>query len=116
MLEQAAAAQWGVPVDQVEARNHEVVHKASGRRLGYGALAAGRRQADVPARETLKLKDPGAVPLHRQARHRADRRRGIVTGTTQYGIDTRLPGMLYAVVARPPVLGGKVKGSTPPRR
>jgi isoquinoline 1-oxidoreductase subunit beta len=39
MLEAAAAAQWGVPVSEVEAKNHEVVHKKSGRRAGYGSLA-----------------------------------------------------------------------------
>ena len=58
MLEAAAAAQWGVPVSQVEAKNHEVVHKASGRRLGYGALAKAAAAQPVPSRDSVKLKDP----------------------------------------------------------
>ena len=41
MLEEAAAERWKVPVSEVEAKNHEVVHRATGRRLGYGALAKG---------------------------------------------------------------------------
>ena len=109
MLEQAAAAQWGVPVDQVEARNHEVVHKASGRRLGYGALAVAAGKLDVPARETLRLKDPGQFRYIGKNDTALTDGLAIVTGTTQYGIDTRLPGMVYAVIARPPVLGGKVR-------
>ena len=109
MLEQAAAAQWKVPLDQVEAKNHQVVHKPSGRKLGYGALAVAAAKLEVPARDTLKLKDPSAFRyIGKVDTHLVDGQ-AIVTGTAQYGIDTRLPGMLYAVIARPPVLGGKVK-------
>jgi isoquinoline 1-oxidoreductase subunit beta len=109
MLEQAAAAQWKVPLDQVEAKNHQVVHKPSGRKLGYGALAVAAAKLEVPAREALKLKDPSAFRyIGKVDTHLVDGQ-AIVTGKAQYGIDTRLPGMLYAVIARPPVLGGKVK-------
>jgi isoquinoline 1-oxidoreductase beta subunit len=58
MLEAAAAARWKVPLSEVEAKNHEVVHRPSGRRLGYGALARAAAALPVPARESLKLKDP----------------------------------------------------------
>src|SRR5262252_8843466 len=58
MLEAAAAAQWGVPVSEVEAKNHEVVHKKSGRHLGYGALAKAAAAQPVPSRDSVKLKDP----------------------------------------------------------
>jgi isoquinoline 1-oxidoreductase subunit beta len=109
MLEQAAAARWKVPLDQVEAKNHQVVHKPSGRKLGYGALAVAAAKLEVPARDTLKLKDPSAFRyIGKVDTHLVDGQ-AIVTGKAQYGIDTRLPGMLYAVIARPPVLGGKVK-------
>ena len=109
MLEQAAAMQWKVPVDQVEAKNHQVIHKATGRKLGYGALASAAAKLDVPARASLKLKDPSAFRyIGKLDTHLVDGR-AIVTGTSHYGIDTRLPGMVYAVIARPPVLGGKVK-------
>src|ERR1700689_474993 len=108
MLEAAAAKKWGVPVSEVKAVNHEVVHASSGRRLGFGELAADAAAQPVPALDTLKLKDPkdyryigkGAVSivdLH-----------DITTGKAQYGADVRLPGMKYAVIARPPVVGGKV--------
>ena len=109
MLEQAAAAQWKVPVGEVQAKNHEVVHTPSGRKLGYGALALAAAKLDVPAASSLKLKDPSQFRyIGKQDTYLTDGL-AIATGTTQYGIDTRLPGMLYAVMARPPVLGGKVK-------
>ena len=77
MLEQAAATQWGVPVTEVEAVNHEVVHKGSDRALGYGELAKAAADLPVPARDSLKLKDPakfryigkGETPPDRRLRH-----------------------------------------------
>ncbi|NML47479.1 xanthine dehydrogenase family protein molybdopterin-binding subunit [Ramlibacter sp. G-1-2-2] len=107
MLEQAAAERWKVPVSEVEARNHEVVHKPSGRKLGYGALAVAAAKLDVPT--NLKLKDPSRFRYIGKTDTFLTDGQAIVTGKTQYGIDTRLPGMVYAVIARPPVLGGKVK-------
>jgi isoquinoline 1-oxidoreductase subunit beta len=109
MLEQAAAKRWGVPASEVKAVNHEIVHEASGRRLGFGELAADAAKESVPALGTLKLKDPknfrylgkgtvSIVDLH-----------DITTGKAHYGSDTRLPGMKYAVIARPPVTGGTLK-------
>jgi isoquinoline 1-oxidoreductase beta subunit len=109
MLEQAAANRWHVPVDQVEARNHEIVHKPSGRKLGYGAVALDAAKLDVPPRDSLKLKDPSKFRYIGQNDPTLTDGPVIVTGKSHYGIDTVLPGMLYAVVARPPVLGGKVK-------
>src|SRR6195256_4966803 len=58
MLEAAAAKRWGVPVNEVKAVNHEVVHSATSRRLGFGELAADAAKESVPAVEGLKLKDP----------------------------------------------------------
>jgi isoquinoline 1-oxidoreductase subunit beta len=108
MLEAAAAKRWNVPVTEVKAVNHEVVHAASGRRLGFGDLAADAAKEPVPKVEGLKLKDPrnfrylgkgdvSIVDLH-----------DITVGAAHYGTDTRLPGMKYAVIARPPVTGGKL--------
>jgi isoquinoline 1-oxidoreductase beta subunit len=110
MLEAAAAAQWKVPVAEVEAKNHEVVHRPSGRRLGYGALAKAAAALPVPARDTVRLKDPAQFRYIGKGELKLVDGRDIVTGKAQYGIDTRLDGMLYAVVARPPVYGGKVTG------
>jgi isoquinoline 1-oxidoreductase subunit beta len=109
MLEQAAAAKWKVPLDQVQARNHEVVHKPSGRKLGYGALALAAAKLDVPAAASLRLKQPGEFRYIGRTDTFLTDGQDIVTGKAQYGIDVRLPGMLYAVIARPAVLGGKVK-------
>lgn len=109
MLERAAAERWKVPVDQVQARNHEVVHKPSGRKLGYGALAVAAAKLDVPPAASLKLKDPSQFRYIGKSDTFLTDGEVIVTGKSQFGIDTRLPGMLYAVIARPPVLGGKVK-------
>ena len=113
MLEQAAAKRWGVPATEVKAVNHEVVHSASGRKLGFGELAADAAKESVPSIEGLKLKDPktfrylgkgqvGIVDLH-----------DITTGKARYGADVRLPGMKYAAIARPPVTGGKLVSFDP---
>lgn len=109
MLEAAAAAQWGVPVGEVQARQHQVIHKPSGKTLGYGELAAAAARMPVPARDKLRLKTPAEFRyIGKQSTRNVDGRK-IVTGNTHYGIDTQLKGMLYAVIARPPVFGGKVK-------
>jgi isoquinoline 1-oxidoreductase subunit beta len=108
MLESAAAKRLGVPVTEVKAVNHEVVHNASGRKIGFGELAADAAKEPVPSIDGLKLKDPkdfrylgkgevSIVDLH-----------DITTGKAGYGADVRLPGMKYAVIARPPVTGGKL--------
>jgi len=108
MLIQAAAQQWKVPANECDAAVHEVVHKASGRKLGYGELAAAASQLPVPAKETLKFKprndwryigkDSGNYDLQ-----------DLCTGKAQYGMDAHVDGMVYAAIAHPPVLGGKVK-------
>jgi isoquinoline 1-oxidoreductase beta subunit len=109
MLEQAAALSWNVPVTEVRAANHEVLHQKTGRKLGYGSLAKRAAKLPVPAAGALRLKTPqefrylgkGGVPLldgH-----------DIVTGQAQYGIDPWFKDMSFAVIARSPVLGGTVK-------
>lgn len=108
MLETAAAAHWMVPTGEVSAKNHEVVHGPTGRKLGYGELAKAAAGLAVPARESLRLKDPKEFRYIGKGELKVVDAMDIATGTAKYGIDTRLPDMLYAVVARPPVLGGKV--------
>jgi isoquinoline 1-oxidoreductase subunit beta len=108
MLEQAAARRWGVDPAEVRAENHVVVHTRSSLKLGYGELAAVASQLPMPAASAIRLKDPkefryigtgtvSIVDLH-----------DITTGHAQYGIDAKIPGMKFAVVARPPVVGGKL--------
>jgi isoquinoline 1-oxidoreductase beta subunit len=109
MLEQAAADQWKVPAGEVEAQNGQLVHKPSGRKLGFGAVAVAASKLDVPAAGSLKLKDPAKFRYIGKNDPTLTDGPVIVNGKSQFGIDTRLPGMLHAVVARPPVMGGKLK-------
>jgi len=108
MLESAAAKRWGVPVGEVKAVNHEVVHSASGRKLGFGDLAADAAKEAVPDVETVKLKDPKTFRYLGKGQVSIVDLRDITMGKAHYGSDTRLPGMKYAVIARPPVTGGKL--------
>ncbi|HEY8160397.1 MAG TPA: xanthine dehydrogenase family protein molybdopterin-binding subunit [Methylobacter sp.] len=108
MLEMAAAAQWRVPVQEVRAELHHVVHNATGRTLGYGQLAKAAAKLPVPAREALRLKKPAEFRYISKGQTGIYDGQDIVTGQAQYGFDTHLKDMLYAVVARPPVFGGKV--------
>jgi len=108
MLEAAAAKRWNVPVTEVKAVNHEVVHSASGKRLGFGDLAADAAKEPVPDVNSLKLKDPKDFRYLGKGEIGIVDLRDITVGAAHYGIDTRLPGMKYAVIARPLVTGGKV--------
>jgi isoquinoline 1-oxidoreductase beta subunit len=108
MLEAAAAAAWNVPVSSVRAVNHEVLHEATGRKLGFGALARDAAKLPVPSRESLKLKEPAQFRyIGKDGPHLLDGA-DIVRGAAQFGIDVRLEGLLHAVIARSPVWGGKV--------
>ncbi|AMB87960.1 acylaldehyde oxidase [Pseudomonas agarici] len=109
MLEQAAAAQWSVPVGECQAQLHRVIHRPSGRELGYGALAAAAGALAVPARDSLKLKQPEQFRYIGKESTRAIDGADIVNGRALYGADIHFDGMLYATVARPRVYGGKVK-------
>jgi isoquinoline 1-oxidoreductase subunit beta len=109
MLEAAAAAQWKVPVSEVQAKNGEVIHGKTGRKLGYGALAKAAATMPVPGMGEIKLKDPSQFRYIGSDKIKLLDAPDITTGKAQYAQDTRLPGMMYAVVARPEVYGGKVK-------
>jgi len=109
MLEQEAAERWGVPAADVTAENHEVVHTASGRRLGFGTLARAATARPVPSREALVLKAPEQFRYIGRGDVALVDNHDITTGKAVYGIDAQVDGMVFAVVARPPVYGGKVK-------
>ncbi len=109
MLEQAAAAQWQVPVGECRARLHQVIHSPSGRELGYGALASAAAALPVPPRDGLRLKGPDEYRYIGKEATRATDGADIVNGRAIYGADVHFEGMLYATVARPRVYGGKVK-------
>jgi isoquinoline 1-oxidoreductase subunit beta len=108
MLEAAAAQRWGVPVGEVAAANHEIVHKPSGKKLGYGELAADAASLPTPAVDKLTFKDPGAYRYIGKGTVSIVDLFDITTGRATYGQDVMLPGMKYAVIARPAVVGGTV--------
>ena len=109
MLELAAAAQWKVPVGECHAQLHKVLHQPSGRELGYGELAAAASALAVPSRGNLRLKQPSEFRYIGKEASRAIDGADIVNGRAVFGADVHFDGMLYAVIARPPVYGGKVK-------
>ena len=108
MLEQAAAKRWGVPAGEVEAKNHEIVHKASGRKFGYGEVAADAAALPAPAADIVKLKEQSAFRYMGKGNVPLVDLFDITTGQAMYGQDMMLPGMKFAVIARSPVVGGKV--------
>ncbi len=109
MLEAAAAARWSVPVGEVKAEQHEVLHPPTGRRLSYGDLAADAAKQPVPTGDALKLKARSEFRYIGKEQVRLVDLEAIGKGQATYGMDMRLPGMVYAVVARPPVVGGRVR-------
>jgi isoquinoline 1-oxidoreductase beta subunit len=107
MLVAAAAARWGVPASRLVARDHAVHDPASGRALSFGDLATAAAALPVPTPESVALRSETertrvgtALPLIDGPAY--------VTGQAVFGADVRLPGMLTAVIARPPVVGGVV--------
>jgi isoquinoline 1-oxidoreductase beta subunit len=107
MLLAAAAQTWKVPKDECSTTgNSMVVHAKTGKKLAYSALAT--KAAALPVPKDVPLKDPKDYRIVGTKRARVDGQH-IVIGEAHYGIDTKVPGMMYAVVARPAVFGGKVK-------
>ncbi|MGA7323969.1 MAG: molybdopterin cofactor-binding domain-containing protein [Rhodomicrobium sp.] len=109
MLETAAATQWGVPVHEVKAARNEIVDTSSGRKLGYGELAEAASKLPVPSDQEIKLKSPADFIYIGKDNIPIVDGFDITVGRAHYGIDTRLDGMLFAVVARSPVYGGSLK-------
>ncbi len=108
MLEEAAAAEWGTDVRNVTAIGHEVVHNTLGTRLGYGDLAEAAMSLPTPARELLRFKDEREFRYIGRGAVQITDLHDITTGKAVYGADVSLPGMRFAAVARPPVVGGTV--------
>jgi isoquinoline 1-oxidoreductase subunit beta len=109
LLMTAAAQTWGVAENTVSTEKGEVVHRASGRRLKYGALVD--KAAALPVPKAVTLKDPKDFKVLGQSLPRLD----IpfkVNGTAEFGLDVKRPGMLVARVVRCPVFGGKVASFT----
>ncbi|MGF1622646.1 MAG: molybdopterin cofactor-binding domain-containing protein [Rhodomicrobiaceae bacterium] len=109
MLEKAAAEKWGVDVGQVEAVGHQVMHRTLGHRIGYGDLADAAMAQETPPREELRFKDESEFRYIGKGHVQIVDLHDITTGKAVFGADVNLPGMKYAVIARPPVVGATIK-------
>ena len=106
MLVQAAAEQWKVPAAECTAADGVITHKASSRSTTYGKVADAAGKIEPPT--DIKLKDPKDWKIIGKGLKRLDTAEKV-TGKAIYGIDVKLPGMLYAAIKACPVNGGKVK-------
>ena len=108
MLVEAAAAQWKVPAGEITVSEGVVEHAKSGKKSTFGELAAHAAKMPIPDLKDLRLKDPSQFKLiGRDKLPRLDSR-AKSSGQQQFAIDVMLPGMMTAVVMRPPRFGGKV--------
>jgi isoquinoline 1-oxidoreductase beta subunit len=105
MLIAAAAAEWGVPAQECEARSHAVHHKASGKSAGFGELVDAASKLEAPKDAAFKSRQD-----YRYIGKPMDTIDGVAftTGQAIYGIDTVLPDMLHASIERCPAFGGTV--------
>jgi isoquinoline 1-oxidoreductase beta subunit len=105
MLVSAAAKKWGVPAAECAAAGSIITHAPSGRTCTYGSVASAAAALPVPAQPVLKTGRfalIGTSPLRVDVTDKVD-------GSARYGIDVKLPGMLYGAVKTCPTLGGKLK-------
>lgn len=112
LLERAAAARLEVPIEELETHDHRVWHAGSERSLDFRELVADARALPLPDAEELVLRPKeswrlaGPRPVRDVPLYDLD---DLVTGRGTFGIDARLEGQLFAVIARPPVVGGSAK-------
>lgn len=102
----AAAAKWNVPPAECEAQKGTVLHEKSDRKASYGELVEAARKLPLPDPEKVQLKDEADFELIGHPTARVDVP-SKVNGSAQFGIDVRVPEMVFAVVARCPTFGGK---------
>lgn len=102
----AAGKNWNVPPSECEARNGVVLHAKTQRHASYGDLVEAATKLPLPDQEKVKLKDEREFKLIGHATPRVDIP-AKVNGSARFGLDVRVPDMLFAVVARCPTFGGK---------
>src|SRR5262245_54887071 len=107
MLIGAAAARWKVPAAQLRAEAGQVIHAARGRRASFGELAADAARQPVPASPALR---PRAEWKLLGKDHVGKDVADIVHGRARFGLDQRLPGMLFATIERPREFGATLAG------
>lgn len=101
----AAAQRWSVPASECSTCKGEVSHIHSGRKLSYGELVVEASRLPLPDAKTISLKDPSQFTLIGKATAHLDIP-DKCTGKARFGLDVRIPGMVYAVIARCPTFGG----------
>lgn len=106
MLKEAAAKKWSVDKSECLAENGHIIHKATGKKLNYGALVEDASKLEPP--KNIELKSPADYKIIRKPLPRQDTPMKT-NGKAIFGIDFKLPGMLYAVVERSPRFIDKVK-------
>jgi len=107
MLIAAAAKQWKVDPSGITAKDSVLTHAASGKNATYGSLATAAAKMPVPDPKSLKLKTRAEYRLIGKRYHGVDDPK-VVTGQPLFGIDTQVPGMVYANFTKCPAAGGKV--------
>lgn len=106
LLLNAAAQQWAVPAEECTADTGFIIHKPSGRKLGYGELANAAAALEIP--KEVPLKDRKDFKLIGKP-IRNVRNKEIITGKPLYGLDVYKEGMVHAMIQRPPAFGTKIK-------
>jgi isoquinoline 1-oxidoreductase beta subunit len=108
LLVAAAAGRLGVAPEECRARAGRVLHAFSGRSLAYGELASEAAELPVPDPTEVPLKDPSVFRIVGTARRNVDAPE-IARGRMTFGLDVRVPGMLFASVERAPSFGARIR-------
>src|SRR5260221_10344665 len=103
----AVESRWSVPTSECRASNSQVMHTTSGRVLAYAALVKDARRLPLPDPKTVPLKNPKDFTLLGRSIPHLDIP-DKVKGVARFGLDVRVPGMVYAVVAQCPYFRGDV--------
>ncbi|WP_439506136.1 molybdopterin cofactor-binding domain-containing protein [Sediminibacterium sp.] len=105
MLVKAASTAWSVPVNECYAENATVIHRPTGKKLGYGELAEAASKLEAPKNPTLKEAKDFKILGKSAPRPDVPMK---VNGTAKFGIDASVPGMVYASIERCKVFGSKL--------
>src|SRR5919112_2170214 len=108
MMEQAAAGKWGVPLEEVQGQKHFVVHTKTNRKMAYAELVPLVSSATAPQQNAVRFKTPAQFRYIGKEMPTAELD-GIVQGKGTFGIDAKMPGMVYAAIERPPVMGSALQ-------
>ena len=105
MLVTAAAQKWNVPLEECDTKLGNVIHKNTNKKLSYGNLAVAASKIEVPSSPTTKSKEKYSLVGTSIQRIDVPEK---VTGAAKFGIDIRLPEMLFATVRQSPIFGGDI--------